>query len=58
MQALSRIDDSDYFLLIAGDGEPHYKSKLIELSRQLEVADKCTFLGHVDGHIKTDLFKH
>ncbi|MFQ3245877.1 MAG: glycosyltransferase involved in cell wall biosynthesis [Arenicella sp.] len=58
MQALSNIKDSDYSLFIAGDGDDAYKSKLGALSHLLKIADKCIFLGHVDGHIKTALFSH
>lgn len=58
MQALSKIDNNDYCLLIAGDGEAGYKGKLSALSQQLEIADNCIFLGHVDGRIKTALLSH
>jgi len=58
MQALSRIDNCDYSLLIAGDGEASYKNNLSALSQQLEIAHKCLFLGHVDGRIKNALLHH
>ena len=58
MQALSRIDDTAFSLLIAGDGEVRYKKNLSRLSRQLRIAEKCHFLGHVDGQIKDSLLHH
>jgi len=42
-------------LTIAGDGEPRYRDELVALSKQLDLADRVRFVGHVDGDAKRDL---
>ncbi len=58
LHALSRSTNTDYTLLIAGDGEPNYKDDLTSLVSTLKIGDRCHFLGHVDGDEKVALLTH
>lgn len=42
-------------LLIAGDDQNEYGSKLKKLAKQLVISDKVVFLGHVEGQAKEQL---
>ena len=58
MQALARFEKIDFSLLIAGDGERDYKDSLEQLSEQLNLTNKCHFLGQVAGDKKLALLQH
>jgi len=49
--------ESAWHLDIAGSGDPAYLASLVKLSRQLNIVDRCHWLGHVEGDAKSMLFK-
>jgi glycosyltransferase involved in cell wall biosynthesis len=57
LRALAEDADSPrpVLLTIAGEGEPRYRDELVALTKQLELADRVRFVGHVDGDAKRHL---
>jgi len=47
----------DWQLDIAGSGEPAYLASLQKLAGQLNLAQRCRWLGHVQGDAKTSLLQ-
>jgi glycosyltransferase involved in cell wall biosynthesis len=39
-------------LTIAGDGDARYRERLVDLATQLGIADRVSFVGHVEGSAK------
>jgi glycosyltransferase involved in cell wall biosynthesis len=58
LRAIAQTRDADrrIELTIAGSGEPAYREQLIELAAQLGLADRVTFVGHVEGSAKGRAF--
>lgn len=49
--------DISWQLDIAGSGEPAYLASLMKLTRELNLVDRCHWLGHVQGEAKTALLQ-
>jgi glycosyltransferase involved in cell wall biosynthesis len=59
LRALADVADSPrpVLLTIAGDGEPRYRDELVALTKQLGLADRVRFVGHVDGDAKRSVLE-
>ena len=51
----SSVVTTNWFLLIAGDGEEKYKASLKKLTEDLGLTDAVRFVGHADGEEKARL---
>lgn len=49
--------NSAWQLDIAGSGEPEYLASLVKLTRELNLSERCHWLGHVQGEAKTTLLQ-
>lgn len=52
LQALAKISDTDFQLIIAGSGGASYESKLQKMVVDLHLQDKCQFIGFINGDLK------
>src|SRR5690606_21825721 len=55
LRAWARCDSREHDLVIAGDGRERFA--LEALARELEIADRVRFLGHVEGQRKASLYR-
>ncbi len=51
-------DDSKPYLVVAGEGEEHYRDELIRLAKSLNLAEHLLFTGLVTGEAKLALLHH
>ena len=52
LEALSKLGEQPYQLLIAGDGETQYLQKLQQKAAEFGIAKRCKFVGHLHGQEK------
>jgi len=57
LTALARLDELEFQLVIAGDGEPDYLHELKLLAEQLKISQHCHFIGFVQGVEKNTLLQ-
>lgn len=57
LEALAGLMDTDFQVLIAGEGEPSYVSSLKECAARLGIAQRVTFVGGVYGEEKWRLYR-
>lgn len=57
LSALAKLDDIEFQLLIAGDGDASYLQGLKQLAAQLEITPHCHFIGFVQGLEKNTLLQ-
>ena len=56
-EALAALENQPFRLLIAGDGEAHYRRELQLMIEKLNLQDHCQFIGYVDGQDKDVLLQ-
>lgn len=55
--ALSNLEQTNYHLLIAGNGDPNYVEELEATSKKLGITRQCQFIGYQDGKEKQELLQ-